>query len=241
MKTILGDRAHIERRRGTAEEARAYCMKEDGRLEDPKEQGDFSGSTPSTNGRRTDLITVKQRIGEGATEKQIAEDFFGLWCQYHGAFRRYRQLCSGNRDFKTRVTVIVGPPGTGKSKWALDEFPLAYWKQRSQWWDGYEGHDAVVIDDFYGWLPYDQLLRICDRYPLMTETKGGQCNFVAKDIVITSNHTPAQWYKNIGNVDAFVRRVTSWRYFGQDGVKMETVDYSRFCNAVDRNFHMVEA
>lgn len=117
----------------------------------------------------------------------------------------------------------------------MDKYPKAYWKQRSNWWDNYESHESVILDDFYGWLPYDTLLRICDRYPLMVETKGGQCHFLAKNVVLTSNNTPAQWYKNI-NLAAFIRRVDLWVYLGTGGLKVETANYNDFCNAVDRNF-----
>lgn len=118
----------------------------------------------------------------------------------------------------------------------MDNYPAAYWKQRSIWWDNYDGQENVVIDDFYGWLPYDNLLRICDRYPLLCEIKGGQVNFLAKRICITSNNTPAQWYKNVV-LAAFIRRVEIWIYLGKNGVTCTTSDYNEFCNAVDRNFN----
>jgi hypothetical protein len=211
-------------------------MKDDGRLEGPWEYGEFSATTPATTaGERTDLITVKERIKAGASEQQIADEFFSSWVRYHSAFRRYRLLCFNHRDWKTRTVVLVGPPGTGKSRWCMDNYKEAYWKQRSNWWDSYEGHETVILDDFYGWIPYDTLLRLCDRYPLMVETKGGQSTFLAKNIIFTSNNTPAQWYKNI-NLNAFIRRVDLWIYLGLGGLKVETEKYEDFCNAVDRNF-----
>lgn len=94
----------------------------------------------------------------------------------------------------------------------MDNYPDAYWKQRSQWWDCYE-HKHVVMDDFYGWLPFDTLLRICDRYPLLVETKGGQTKFNAEVLVITSNQRPQEWYPNVSNFDAFVRRVDKVMHF----------------------------
>lgn len=232
-KTLLNlDRVHLEVRRGSQEEATTYCKKEDGRLEGPWEFG-----TPSSGGgERSDLDTIRHRIREGWTERRIADEFFSQWCHYGNAFRRYRSLCLSARDYKTEITVIVGPPGTGKSRFAMDNYPAAYWKQRSIWWDNYDGQENVVIDDFYGWLPYDNLLRICDRYPLLCEIKGGQVNFLAKRICITSNNTPAQWYKNVV-LAAFIRRVEIWIYLGKNGVTCTTSDYNEFCNAVDRNFN----
>ena len=119
---------------------------------------------------------------------------------------QYQILKRDQRRWKSKVYVLVGEPGTGKSKWALDNFPNAYWKQRGNWWDGYH-HDEVVLDDFYGWLPFDTLLRLLDRYPLLVETKGGQASFIAKTIVITSNALPREWYQNVRNYSALARRI----------------------------------
>nr|QXP07784.1 MAG: replication associated protein [Arizlama virus] len=230
----LGQRIHLDLRRGTQQQAVDYVTKEDGRLQGPWEFGTRS----SGGGERSDLATIQKLIrDDGWTDRRIADEFFSQWCHYGNAFRRYRSICIPARAHKTEVTVIVGPPGTGKSRYAMDNYPSAYWKQRSIWWDNYDGEHDVVIDDFYGWLPYDSLLRLCDRYPLLCEVKGGQVNFVAKRICITSNHTPAQWYKNVGNIDAFIRRVTSWMYLGTGGVSCVTNEYSEFCNAVDRRFN----
>ena len=125
-------------------------------------------------------------IENGATEEQIADHDFELWVRSYRAFREYRLLIQPPRSHEVEVFVLQGPTGTGKSKWAMDNYPDAYWKQRSIWWDGYAKQETVIIDEFYGWMPFDTLLRVCDRYPLLVETKGGQVNFVAKTIIITT-------------------------------------------------------
>jgi len=155
----------------------------------------------------------------------IADEHFDLWCRYGRSFRQYKSLIDPPRDHPTEVIVIQGPTGTGKSKWAKDHYPEAYWKQRSQWWDNYEAQETVVLDEFYGWLPFDTLLRLCDRYPLYVETKGGQVNMSAKRIVITTNAVPNAWYKNV-YFNSFVRRVTKWMVFPIWGEIEEYTDYT---------------
>ena len=135
------------------------------------------------------------------------------------------------RDHDMQVIVICGPSGTGKSKWALEFDKSAYWKQRSQWWDGYVGQATVVLDEFYGWLPYDTLLRLCDRYPLLVETKGGQTNMSAKTIIITSNKSPSHWYKDV-YFPAFKRRVSTWLFMGEGNIHLS------FNNWEDFELHM---
>lgn len=59
-----------------------------------------------------------------------------------------------------------GHPGTGQScerKKAAD-LPVGedevYYKNRGDWWVGYEHHKSVIMDHFYKWIKYDELLKI---------------------------------------------------------------------------------
>lgn len=63
--------------------------------------------------------------------------------------------------------------------------------------DGYNPRDhlTVVFDEFYGWLPYHQLLELCDRYGVRVQIKGGTCQFRPACVVFTSNSHPTKWYK----------------------------------------------
>jgi len=171
------------------------------------------------------LVAMKKAIDGGSTDLQLADLDFPIWVQNYRGLLHYRQLRSAPRNHAVEVIVIVGPTGTGKSKFCMDNYADAYWKQRSNWWDGYMDHETVVIDEFYGWLPFDTLLRVCDRYPLLVESKGGQINFSAKRIVMTSNRIPERWYQNV-YFTAFVRRVSSWRIMPTWGNTIETTDYA---------------
>jgi len=162
-----------------------------------------------TQERQADIQT---RLKEGASEMDIADSDFDLWVKHFRAYSRYTTLitpprCTNDMPF---VVVLQGPTRTGKSKWALDNFPNAYWKQRSQWWCGYAGHKAVILDEFYGWLPFDFLLRMCDRYPLLVETKNGNVQFLAENIIFTTNAIPSTWYSSKCYFPAFVSRVSNW-------------------------------
>jgi len=63
--------AHFEKRRGTRDQARAYCGKTDSQIAGPYEHGDFG----ITQGNRTDLDEVSAAITAGAKESDIARDF----------------------------------------------------------------------------------------------------------------------------------------------------------------------
>lgn len=171
------------------------------------------------------MLKIKQMIEDGKTESDIANEDFELWVRSYRAFREYRMIITPSRSHDVEVIVLQGPTGTGKSKWAMDNYPDAYWKQRSIWWDGYSDQETVIIDEFYGWMPFDTLLRVCDRYPLLVESKGGQINFVAKTIIITTNAVPSAWYKNV-YFNSFVRRVNKWIILRTWGNMQTFTDYS---------------
>ena len=208
---LLGGRAYVEQRRGSVAEAVKYCKKQTGEANPFFE----SGSCPA-QGARVDLEQIRQRILAGATDEEIADADFARWVVYRRSFNAYRQLKSRPtpRGAPT-IHIWWGVSGAGKSKRCADDFPSAYWLARPNcntvWWDGYTGQDVVVIDDFYGWVPYDLLLRVCDRHPLMVRTQQGYVPFAAHTIVFTSNKPWSDWYPNLADTTAFARRV---REFG---------------------------
>jgi len=231
LKKII-PRAHFERRRGTKKQAIEYVTKEETRVQGPwilpegcQLSEVFSGARESDG---TSLTHVKRLLDEGCSEEQIADENFSHWVRHFRAFRAYKLLKTVPRDHAVSTTVIVGPTGTGKSRFCIRKFPKAYWKQRSNWWDGYNNHETVVLDEFYGWLPYDTLLRLCDRYPFLVETKGSQSQMVCKNVIITSNHDPKSWYKNV-YFDSFKRRVAQWIVFNHNGFFIH-LDYESFIN-----------
>jgi len=150
-------------------QARDYCKKETDekstRLEGPWEYGQ-----EPQQGKRSDLAEVKRMLDEGASVESIADSHFSDWCRYRQSFKEYALLRQSKRNWQTTVTVYWGPSGTGKTRRAAYEAgPNAYWLNNTGgnvlWWDGYTGQETVVIDEFYGWIKYSDMLRIVDRYP----------------------------------------------------------------------------
>jgi hypothetical protein len=213
----------------TKEETRIQKMRGiiEGKIVDSGELDERICSLLSDKPKKLDerLLEIKKAIDEGSTFEEIADSHFDLYVRYYKGLEKYKMLKSKPRNHHVDVIVIQGPTGTGKSKWAMDNYPNAYWKQRSNWWDNYEDQETVIIDEFYGWLPFDLLLRLCDRYPLLVETKGGQVQFIAKTIIITTNALPSSWYKSC-YFPSFARRVTKWMVMPILGNIQEFTDWS---------------
>lgn len=203
-------KGHWEPRKGNHEQAQAYSTKVETRIAGPWQTGEVP---ELCKGKRNDLVSLKRKLDEGVSEREIAmdESTFPVWAKYGKVIPRYRALRGIQRRWPTTTVVYWGAPGVGKSRRALDEGgPDAFWLSKpagnTAWWDGYIGQDVVVIDEFYGWIARDLMCRICDRYPLNVETKGGSTPFLAKKIIITSNEHPVAWWHKVG-LGAMERRL----------------------------------
>lgn len=188
-KSLIGDRAHIEKARGTPEQASKYCKKEESR--EPNTEPEEFGELPS-QGKRSDLEAISSSLAAGASVEEIAAEYPGDFIRYHRGIETLHAVYQAPRNHKTRVFWLYGPTGTGKSAWAHSRFPGAYWKMgSSKWWDGYYGEPYVIIDDYRRDLcTFAELLRLFDRYPMRVERKGSSCQFRATDIVITTPNDP---------------------------------------------------
>lgn len=226
-KTKLGmPSAHVERRNGTREEARNYCMKLETRLSGPWEFGDWSAKA---QGRRSDLAVLASAIKEGGlTVEGVQELNPQLYCQYRNGIRDLVATATKASCKKWRVVdvwILWGDSGTGKSRAAFDCDDYFLLDQSSDgknvWFDGYDGESTLVIDDFYGWIRYSFFLRMLDGHPVRLPIKGSHTYANWTTVIITSNQNPHNWYHWGDNLvqAALKRRVTNMTKFVlEDGV-----------------------
>lgn len=186
IKRIPGfKRCHLELRRGSAEQARDYCWKED---DSPHVSGELSNNY---RGKRSDLLAIKDKIDAGATEEDIASEHFGSWVRYRKSFSAYKALKVDKSRIRTvKVYVLYGLPGTGKTRYAFERECGQCWISSDptlQWFDGYRGERAVILDDYRGDARGSLLLRLLDIYPMLVPIKGGFVPWTPERIYITSN------------------------------------------------------
>lgn len=142
----------------------------------------------------------------------------GAFVRYHKGFQAVASLLGKRRSAETppEIKIYWGDSGTGKTKKAVEENPGAYILTKPNgnntlWFDGYESHSTIIVDEFYGWIQFDLLLRLLDRYPLKLQVKGGFVECCATKFIFTSNKSWKEWYPNVGDVSALERRI---REFG---------------------------
>lgn len=166
----LFPRAHVESRRGTAQEARDYCAK-DGQFE---EYGTLSSPE---QGKRTDLSTACELITNGATKRQVATEHPTTFVKYHKGLDAFRSAvssihnpCRFNGPFRWTVepvgsVVLWGAAGIGKTEYAKYLLPKALFvSHMDKLGDFSEAYQGIIFDDMsFEHLPREAQIHIVDQ------------------------------------------------------------------------------
>lgn len=203
VRTLLTSRAHVEVAKGSPEQNRDYCSKGGSFYE----SGEIPLSSKQKGEKEAERWSSAKRACLENRLDDVPDDIF---------IRYYRTLKDIRKDYMVKPEDtddvcgiwMFGPPGSGKSRGAREKYPGAYDKPCNKWWDGYQGEEYVIIDDFD--LNHSVLghhLKIwADRYSFIAETKGGAIPIRPKKIIITSNYAIDDIFKDAALVEALRRR-----------------------------------
>lgn len=204
VRNLVSDTAHFERQRGTNQQARDYCMKED-ETTVPGTFVEYGKFRPGKTGQgaRNDVILLRDSILEGRNQRELIADNDTIlpFARFIKFADRFRSLVKpAPRPDGVEVLLFVGSPGTGKTRKAHEDYPDLYVVPISNgtlWLDGYDDHENVLFDDFMGRgskMTLDNTLKFFDRYVQQVPIKGAHVWWRPAVIIVTSNYHPRGWY-----------------------------------------------
>lgn len=198
--------------------AELYCQKE----------GDVVtyGDNEAKPGQRTDLEQGCRSLVEHRDLQRFKLEFPTLWVKYPRGFSTLLEQKPRDRNEPPYVEWIYGPTATGKTRSVYERHEVLWPSNGTlQWFDGYQGQEVVLFDDFRGHhCSFTLLLRYLDRYPLKVPIKGGYVEWVPKKIYITSCKHPKDCYqKEPEDIEQLLRRITTIKFTGEVHSAIKTI------------------
>lgn len=203
---------------GTAEENTKYCSKGKGTPDNPIDPDVQIYGKPITQGERSDVSAVATALLDNPDYVAVATANPAATVRYYRGMQHLHALAHPpQRRHHPIVYRIDGAPGIGKSRSTfhyLDDLVehkhingyYVVTENENGWFDGYNGQDAVVFEDFRGVFPIDKMLKLVDLYPFSAPTKGGHVPIRARFFFFTSN-APLEDFYQTSQHDAWVRRI----------------------------------
>lgn len=210
--------AHLETCNGNEEQCREYCTKEDTRVAEGEELGQYDKNA-GKRGRRSDLEAIAKKVDDGVDIDVIAREFPGDYMRYHAGIEAYKAVTykpAAQRD--VRVLVLWGPTGTGKTHRVMTKFPDCYSvDQGRDPWGAYTGQTTILMDEWTpeAW-PITTMNKILDKWKYQLDRRYRNTYAAWTLVVICTNCAPASFYQTEPNqllFLAFRRRIAeSCRY-----------------------------
>lgn len=205
VKKMYDDKTiHLEERRGTRDQARTYCMK-DNMFEE-------FGQWISGQGHRSDLDNFVEKLKGGTKLSELMLEEPRLYCQYRNGLKDiaaeiFKAEIPAFREVE--VILITGPTGCGKTRQAMAEATYKIQGSQLQWWQDYEGDEVICIDEYNNDMKITDMLAILDGYKLRLNIKGSHTYAAWKKVYITTNLKINEVHENAKNAhrEAFFRRI----------------------------------
>lgn len=186
---------HIETSNASTDDNVKYCSKD----------GDFHefGDRPK-QGARNDIHNIQEQIQQGNCTMRDIVSSATSFQSIRMAEIKFKYF-EPQRSWKTEVYWFYGKSGLGKTRKAVEMCEDPYMcLENNKWWEGYDGHDDVIIDDYRrDFCKFKVLLQLLDRYPLRVECKGGSRQFRAKRLFITSPKSPKDTWEGRTDEDLY--------------------------------------
>lgn len=223
---------------GSAAQNAIYCGKEDyikeGKVKLKNDKFVEFGEMPK-QGKRTDLNELIEKIKVGETSSDnVCLDQPHMYHLYGRTLMKAEEICM-SKKWRTKMTKgywIFGETGVGKSHIAYKNFhPDTHYSVPADdngYWENYRQQDIVIFNDFRGWLKYEELLRLVDKWPMEVKRRGRTpMPFTSKVVIITSSSQPESIYcrrQEEDQMDQFHRRFQIMHRSTQGNIGLSCVE-----------------
>lgn len=214
IKDWCGIDAHLEVAKGSPQQNKEYCTKEDTRIE---------GTTPVEHGEipqpgvRTDLVEAWDAYKDNGLTYELLESHPKQLIMYGNRFKALREEMHGitwkhrNGFHPKKVIILWGESGTGKTRQAAEENAVFAKYESRYTWGHYRGEPVVCFDEFNGQVGIEEMLTLCDGYNASVQVPYmGNMPWIPHTVYICSNTDYLVWWEKAKpeQVRAFWRRVT---------------------------------
>lgn len=166
FRNMLGGRAWIAAKRGTAKQCEAYCTKP-GAVDGPWRIGKYRDDKEKKG--PTSVQTIAEDIMKGKTDNDIASENPTGFMMHYRKIDALRTAIMAKIDVtKKQLCLVVRCKDENEVRQIMEEemLDLPYLKDNTKYWQGYDDEESVMIhsEPDKGWTR---------GYPFRIETKGG--------------------------------------------------------------------
>lgn len=202
---------HLTRSNGTHRQNDEYCRKTRA-VDGSRNANVYSrGELPADPADRGESERLRwETAWANAVSGNIEEIPADIRVRQYGAIKRIEA------DYMPPMDRLPGPcgiwikgiSGAGKTRAVLDQFPDAFPKPRSVWWDGYQNEPVVLVDDLdkFDVKLGGKLKHWADAYPFIGESKGSSRKIRPSRLFVTSQYSIDEIWTDTETRDALERR-----------------------------------
>lgn len=226
--------AHIDKANGSNQQNRDYVRKEGKWKDDAKHDTSLPDTfeewgelPPDRTHKESQSEQIVQMIRDGMSNAEILTAIPTAYNKLTYIEQARQTLLHEENKSKFRtlnVTYLWGDTGAGKTRSVMEKYGYPCVYQVTNYdhpFDGYQGQDVIIFEEFRSSLKIEDMLKYLDGYPLMLPCRYADKVACYTKVYIISNYSLEKQYPNIQQDNprtwsAFCRRIHNVEFMAND-------------------------